>query len=87
MRGIGLLPYKSYTSHRQKYECLFELAEFIVTIFITIPSHYLPLLRYYVCRKFRPLVATIVVVRKRNIGIILNCKIFSIKPSFLIFYP
>lgn len=84
MRGIGLLPYKSYTSHRQKYECLFELAEFIVAVFIAIPSHYLPQLRYY---KFRPLVATIVVVRKRNIGIILNRKIFSIKPSFLIFYP
>lgn len=50
MRGIGLLPYKSYTSHRQKYECLFELAEFIVAVFITIPSHCLPLLRYCICR-------------------------------------
>lgn len=56
MRGIGLVGQKSYTSHRQKYECLFELAEFIVAVFIAILSHCLPLLRYY---KLRPLVATI----------------------------
>ena len=50
MRGIGLVGQKSYTSHRQKYECLFELAEFIVTVFITIPSLCVPLLCYCICR-------------------------------------